>query len=210
MNPFTSKFDAWFRKKVNLSAEEMRGLKLFEGKGKCAECHPSKGGSRGTPPLFTDFTYDNLGMPKNQQNPFYVMPAKWNPEGKAFVDKGLGGFLKEAKYKASAYEPENGKFKVPTLRNVDKRPSSKFVKAYGHNGYFKTLKEIVHFYNTRDVLGICEKVSEPRPGVNCWPGPEVSPNINKEELGDLGLTEDEENAIVAFLKTLNDGYTKEK
>jgi cytochrome c peroxidase len=49
--------------------------------------------------------------------------------------------------------PENvGRFQVPTLRNVDKRPSPNFVKAYGHNGYFKTLKSIVHFYNTRDTL----------------------------------------------------------
>jgi len=210
MNPFTSKFDAWLRKKVNLSAEERRGLKLFEGKAKCSECHPSKRGPRGTLPLFTDFTYDNLGIPKNLKNPFYVMPVKWNPEGKAFVDNGLGGFLKEAGYKASVYEPEIGKFKVPTLRNVDKRAASHFVKAFGHNGYFKTLKEIVHFYNTRDVLSRCEKMSDPRPGVNCWPEPEVSSNINEEELGNLGLTEDEENAIVTFLETLNDGYTQEK
>jgi cytochrome c peroxidase len=138
------------------------------------------------------------------------MPAPWNPEGKAFVDTGLGGYLKEAGYKASIYEPEIGKFKVPTLRNVDKRPSPHFVKAFGHNGYFKTLKEIVHFYNTRDVLPRCEKTSDPRPGSNCWPEPEVSSNLNKEELGNLGLTEDEENAIVTFLKTLSDGYTMGK
>jgi cytochrome c peroxidase len=210
MNPFTSKFDAWLRKKANLSAEERRGLKLFEGKGKCAECHPSKPGPGGTPPLFTDFTYDNLGIPKNLKNPFYVMSVKWNPEGRAFVDNGLGGFLKDTGHKASVYEPEIGKFKVPTLRNVDKSPSSIFVKAFGHNGYFKTLKEIVHFYNTRDVHGICGKMSKPRPGVNCWPEPEVSSNMNKEELGNLALTEDEEDAIVAFLRTLNDGYTQKK
>lgn len=209
-NPFTSKFDYWLRKKVNLSDEEKRGLKLFEGKGKCAECHPTKRTSKGVPPVFTDFTYDNLGIPKNPKNPFYAMPASLNPAGAAFVDTGLGGYLKEAGYKASVYEPEIGKFKVPTLRNVDKRPSPNFVKAFGHNGYFKSLKEIVHFYNTRDVLPRCEKMSEPRQGVNCWPEPELSLNINREELGNLGLTEDEENAIVAFLKTLSDGYTTDK
>lgn len=209
-NPFTSKFDYWLRKRVNLSEEENRGLKLFEGKGKCAECHPSKRGPKAAPPLFADFTYDNIGIPKNPKNPFYAMPSQWNPEGAAFVDTGLGGYLKEAGYKASVYEPEIGKFKVPTLRNVDKRPSPNFVKAFGHNGYFKTLKEIVHFYNTRDVLPRCEKMSDPRPGLNCWPEPEVSSNLNKKELGNLGLTEDEENAIVAFLKTLSDGYTTHK
>jgi cytochrome c peroxidase len=84
------------------------------------------------------------------------------------------------------------------------------VKAFGHNGYFKSLKGIVHFYNTRDVLGRCAKVTDPKPGANCWPEPEVSSNLNKDEMGDLGLTEEEENAIVAFLKTLSDGYEETK
>jgi cytochrome c peroxidase len=61
--------------------------------------------------------------------------------------------MKGAGFVASVYEPELGKFKVPTLRNVDKRPNTSFVKAYGHNGYFKSLEDIVHFYNTRDVAG---------------------------------------------------------
>lgn len=205
-NPFSSKYDDWLRKKARLSDEEMQGLALFEGKGKCAGCHPSKRGPKGELPLFTDFTYDNIGVPKNPKNPFYRMPAEWNPEGAAFVDTGLGGYLKEAGYGRSVYEREMGKFKVPTLRNVDKRPAPGFVKAFGHNGYFKSLNEIVHFYNTRDVLGSCEKKDEPRPGANCWPGPEVASNLNRKELGDLRLTRKEEEAIVAFLGTLSDGY----
>lgn len=209
-NPFTSKYDDWLRKKVKLSDEEMQGLRLFEGKGKCAECHSNERGPKGELPLFTDFTYDNLGFPKNPKNPFYGMPADWNPEGTAFVDKGLGGHLKEAGYAPSQYEPEIGKFKVPTLRNVDKRPYPGFVKAFGHNGYFKSLKGIVHFYNTRDALGRCENMGEPQPGVNCWPAPEVASNLNRKELGDLGLTEREEEAIVAFLGSLSDGYATGK
>ena len=209
-NPFSSKYDSWLRNKVKLSDQEMQGLKLFEGKGKCGECHPSKRGLKGTSPLFTDFTYDNLGIPKNPKNPYYGMAAQWNPEGAAFVDTGLGGYLKEAGYKPSRYAPEMGKFKVPTLRNVDKRPSPGYAKAFGHNGYFKNLKEIVHFYNTRDVLGRCEKVSDPKAGENCWPEPEVSSNLNREELGNLGLTEKEEEAIVAFMGALSDGYSIEK
>ena len=209
-NPFTSKFDYRSKKKAAFSEEEKAGLALFEGKGKCAECHPNKPARKGKPPVFTDFTYDNLGVPKNPANPFYSMPAKWNPEGAAFVDPGLGGTLKDAGYTAKTFKTEMGKFKVPTLRNVDRRPSPGFVKAYGHNGYFKSLKEIVHFYNTRDVLERCEGKPDPRPGVNCWPAPEVSANLNREELGNLGLTDAEENAIVAFLGTLTDGYVPEK
>jgi len=89
---------------------------------------------------------------------------------------------------------------------VDKRPNDHFVKAYSHNGYFKSLEQIVHFYNTRDVLARCESINKPKPGVNCWPAPEVPENVNKTELGNLGLTRGEEAAIVAFLKTLSDGY----
>ena len=209
-NPFSSKFDYWLRKKVELSAEEKKGLKLFNGKGKCSECHLSSKRKKGDHPLFTDFTYDNLGIPKNLQNPYYTMAGQWNPDGKDYVDYGLGGFLREAGYQPRQYKQELGKFKVPTLRNVDKRPSPDLTKAYGHNGYFKSLKEVVHFYNTRDVLGKCETMKEPRPGVNCWPEPEVRTNLNKEELGNLRLTNEEEDAIVAFLRTLSDGYVPER
>ena len=72
------------------------------------------------------------------------------------------------------------------------------------------MKEIVHFYNTRDVLGRCETAGDPRPGENCWPEPEVPSNLNRDELGNLGLTEKEEEAIVAFMSTLSDGYPVEK
>ena len=84
-----------------------------------------------------------------------------------------------------------GKQKVPTLRNVDKRPSVDFTKTYMHNGVFKSLKEVVHFYNTSDD--------------GTWPAPEVPENLNTD-VGNLGLTDAEEDAIVAFLKTLSDGY----
>lgn len=144
------------------------------------------------PPLFTDFTYDNLGTPENRDNPFYKMSKEWNPAGRDFVDKGLGGFLETTrKYKKFAKE-NYGKHKVPTLRNVDLRPSDNFVKVYMHNGVFKSLKEVVHFYNTRD-----KKEAN-------WPAPEIKENINKDELGDLKLSPQEEDAIVAFMKTLSD------
>jgi cytochrome c peroxidase len=113
--------------------------------------------------LFTDYTFDNLGIPQNLENPAGVAPD--------FVDLGLGGFLKNAGYDEDVYLPEWGKYKVPTLRNVDLRSDEDFVKAYGHNGYFKTLEGIVHFYNTWDVKSEC-----PGPyteaealAADCWP-----------------------------------------
>jgi cytochrome c peroxidase len=192
VNPFSSKYDAYLKGEVPLTEQEAWGLELFEGKGMCSLCHLSEPGTNGEPPLFTDFTYDNLGVPKNPDNPFYSMPRKWNPDGFAWVDPGLGGFLKSAGYDEDIYMAEWGKHKVPSLRNVDLRPSEGFVKAYGHNGYFKSLEEIVHFYNTRDVEE--------------WPAPEVAETVNTEELGNLGLTAEEEAAVVAFMKTLSDGY----
>jgi cytochrome c peroxidase len=185
VSQFTSKYDYWLKGQARLTGQEQWGLALFSGKGKCAACHVE--------PLFTDFTYDNLGVPRNPQNPFYNEP-EWNPDGENWVDTGLGYFLQSAGYPETVWGPEWGKQKVPTLRNVDLRPARKFVKAYSHNGYFKSLQEIVHFYNTRDV-----------PGAG-WPLPEVAVNVNEVEMGNLGLNYGEELAIVAFLKTLSDGY----
>jgi cytochrome c peroxidase len=167
VNRFSSKYDWYLKNKKSypLSEQEKKGLALFNDpfKGNCAACHPSDG----VKPQFTDFSYDNLGMPKNS--------AKT-----VAADLGLGAIVNDP--------AEYGKFKVPTLRNVGVAPP------YGHNGYFKTLKEIVHFYNTRDVKN--EK----------WPAPEVPVNVNTDELGNLGLSGEEEDAIVTFLMTLTDGY----
>jgi len=194
-NAFTSKFDAWRAGKGPLSPQELRGWGLFVGKAKCGRCHIAHP-TGGVPALFTDFTYDNLGIPKNPENPWYT--SAFNPEGSDWVDLGLGGFLASRIDYAPYADANMGKHKVPTLRNVDKRPAG-LVKAYGHNGYFKSLEEIVHFYNTRDVPGAGWD------GVP-WPAPEVEENVNTAELGDLGLSAAEEAALVAFMKTLSDGY----
>ncbi|MCG6965743.1 MAG: c-type cytochrome [Chromatiaceae bacterium] len=180
VSPFSSKYDYWLRGEVELSEQELRGLRLFEAedKGNCAACHPSRPSEDGSPPMFTDFSYDNLGTPRNPENPFYSLPAELNPDGFGFVDLGLGGTLKDPS--------QNGKFRVPTLRNVAVTPP------YMHNGVFKTLFATVSFYNTRDVAG--------------WPAPEVAENVNREELGNLGLTSPEVEDLVAFLRTLTDGW----
>jgi len=187
VSAYTSKFDYYLKGKVSLTALELQGKQLFEGKGMCSACHLSEIGENGEMPLFTDYTFDNLGVPKNPENPVY----KEKPD---FIDLGLGGYLKSTGIPESVYSKEMGKHKVPTLRNVDKRPGPGFPKDYMHNGVFKSLKDVVHFYNTRDV--------------GAWPEPEVGININKDELGNLGLTDAEEDAIIAFMKTLSDGYIK--
>lgn len=203
VNSFSSKYDYYVAGKVELTDEEAWGMQLFndENKGKCFLCHVSEPGPNGVPALFTDFSYDNIGLPKNPDNPFYNMDDVYfedgspiNPDGENWIDMGLGGFLANHENPAwSAMASENmGKHKVPTLRNIDKKPGNGDLKAYGHNGYFTSLKAIVHFYNTRDVEN--------------WPMPEVAANVNTEELGNLGLTDMEEDAIVAFLRTLSDGY----
>jgi cytochrome c peroxidase len=98
----------------------------------------------------------------------------------------------------------DGRFRVATLRNVDKRLRPDFVKAYMHNGYFKSLKEVVHFYNTRDTLPRCAAGS-PGEKVSCWPPPEVAASINTN-CCDLGLSDAQEDDLVSFLGTLTDGY----
>jgi cytochrome c peroxidase len=162
----------------------------------------------GAAPLLTDFTFDNLGIPRNPENPWYGMQAEFNPGGSTWVDSGLAAFLVTTSQYAALADDNRGKHKVPSLRNVDLRPTSGFVKAYGHNGYFKTLEGIVHFYNTRDAKPACPgSYTEAQAlAADCWPAPEVAANVNTAELGNLHLTPRQEQAIVAFLRTLSDGY----
>ncbi len=179
-NQFSSKFDHYLAGRAVLTASEANGLALYEGKAACSACHTSAPmtapNGNVMPPLFTDFTYDNIGIPKST-HPLLIN----NP-----VDKGLG-----ARADVAAKDPSGaqlGKFKVMSLRNIA------VTAPYGHNGFFATLEQIVHFYNTRDVA------------LEHWPAPEVAQNMNTSELGNLGLTAGEETDLVAFLKTLTDGY----
>ena len=199
-NTFTSKYDAYLAGKAKLTGQELRGLALFEreDKGNCAACHASRPAADGTPPLFTDFTYDNLGVPKNPHNRFYGMKKQHNPDGRKFVDRGLGGFVNSP--------AEDGKFKVPTLRNIA------LTAPYMHNGYFMTLKGVVDFYNTRDTKPVCPQeflAEDEAIKKGCWPAAEVAENVNRDELGNLKLSEQEVDDIVAFMHTLTDGWRPE-
>ena len=195
--PFSSKYDAYVAGKATLTSAELQGLHLFEDptKGNCSACHISTPSADGTPALFTDFTYDNIGIPKNPNNPFYTLPAEYNPDGSAVVDIGLG--------KTTGDPDTNGQFKVGTLRDIS------LTGPYGHNGYFDTLQQIVDFYNTRDVKPQCADpltTVDQAEALGCWPAAEYPDTVNHDELGNLGLSDTEVNDIVAFLGTLEDDW----
>jgi cytochrome c peroxidase len=216
---FTSKFDAVMAGKAQLTPQEQNGYDLFRGKAQCNACH--RDGGPGEDPLFTDFTGSNIGTPANPSLPYYAEQAPdghgyvANPDGSGYVDPGIGGFLADRGLLSRPssvdarwvpLQPQfQGRFQVPTLRNVDKRPYPTFVKSYGHNGYFKSLKSIVHFYNTRDALPRCA-LNDPGEGKTCWPAPESTDNLNTKRVGRLGLSEADEDALVSFMQTLTDGF----
>jgi cytochrome c peroxidase len=217
VNAFTSKYDYVMAGKAEFSADEAAGYQLFRSKARCNECH--RDGGPGEEPLFTDFTASNLGVPSNGSIPFFEesSPDRFgytaNPSGKQYIDPGTGafllGWLAPSSMLAATAKEFRGRFKVPTLRNVDKRPRPDFVKAYMHNGYFKSLREVVHFYNTRDTLPRCQS-NDSGEKVTCWHAPEYPGTMNRKQVGKLGLSDAQENQLVAFLKTLSDGYPAER
>jgi len=226
-NAFTAKIDAHRAGLYEFTAQEQLGQALFRGKGKCSQCHAGTPGPGAAPPLFTDFTFDNLGVPKNPENPFLVTNPDWR-------DPGLAGFLQTVPALSQFAAVNLAKQKVPTLRNValgsceaaatdaaalssagqDKPGGTEkcITKAYMHNAYFKSLKQVVHFYNTRDVKPVCpgdftvEEALAFNNGEGCWPAPEVADNVNTTEMGNLGLTDAEEDALVAFMQAMSDGF----
>jgi cytochrome c peroxidase len=186
------------------------------------------------PPLFTCFGSANEGLPLNPRNAFYYQdkPDSYgftpNPYGFGYRDLGMGTFLRSG-FGSGAnpnitwrkFAPSvDGQMQVSTARNVamtprqcptTEAPGPYFQKEFFHNGYIKSLKQLVHFYNTRDTSyakqvtsGHCPEGTVER--VTCWPMPEVPSTVDMTT-GKLGLTDKEEDQIVAFLETLTDGYT---
>ena len=196
--PYSSRYDEFLRGNVQLDDRELRGLALFNSpaKGNCAACHPSARGADGSLPLFTDFSYDNLGVPRNPE-----LRANDDP---AYFDLGLcareGGDL-------AGRADLCGAFKVPTLRNVAER------RAFFHNGRFKTLKETLAFYVQRDTnpekwypVGADGSVSK----FDDLPAAHHG-NVNTSEApydrrpGDApALTDAEIDDLIVFLRTLSD------
>jgi cytochrome c peroxidase len=194
--PFSSKYDHAVAGSARFSDEEKRGLDLFldPEKGNCAACHVADPESKNlADSLFTDFTYDNLGVPRNMR-----IPANGDLR---FFDLGLCG---PDRTPPDGDETLCGAFKVPTLRNVDRRV------AFMHNGFFTSLRDVVAFYVTRD--------TDP---ARWYPGgapfddlpAAYHGNVNRTEVpydrkpGEAPRLDDGEiDAVVAFLRTLTDGY----
>lgn len=198
--PFDSKYDLFLAGRVRLDPAELRGLALFNraDKGNCAGCHPSGRGPDHSPPLFTDFTYDNLGVPRNPE-----IPANADP---GYRDMGLCG---PDRVDLADRQDLCGAFKVPTLRNAATR------KVFFHNGRFKSLRDALRFYVRRDTNpeefypldanGVAQKFNDLPP--------ELHANVNTAEVpydrnpgGAPRLTEAELDDLEAFLNTLTDGY----
>ena len=186
LNRFSAKIDVG-----GLTAEELEGRKLFSGKGKCQQCHLDKG----VRPIFTDFAFHNLGVPRNPANPVY------NYQSMAY-DKGLGGFTGRSAH--------IGKFRTPTARNVGLGDN----RTYMHNGVLTSLAQVVDFYNTRDAVRTCTAAEIAAltpaqygtlPGAaGCWPPPEYPFGMDTRQMGKLGLTLREVNAIAAYLQAMTD------
>ena len=199
--PFDSKYDRFLAGRLRLAPAELRGLALFNraDKGNCNGCHPSGRGPDGALPMFTDFTYDNLGVPRNAG-----IPANADS---AYIDMGLCG--PERTDLANRLDL-CGAFKVPTLRNVATR------KVFFHNGQFKTLRDALRFYVRRDTnpdefYPLDAQVVPQK--FNDLPL-ELQGNVNASEVpydrhpGEAPrLTEAELADLEAFLGTLTDGYT---
>lgn len=197
-NSFTSKYDAVLRGEAQLTPQEERGRALFDNpkKGNCAACHPSAKNADGSHPLFTDFTYDNLGIPRN--------PEILANADRSYFDLGLCNRPELAGRKELC-----GAFKVPSLRNVAQR------RVFFHNGRFKSLKEAVVFYVQRDTnpgKWYSRKADGTVDKFDDLPAA-YKGNVNTKEVpygrkpGDApALTDAEIDDVIAFLKTLDDGW----
>ena len=255
VNQFSSKYDASkygvpARNLYRLTRSEENGRQLFFGAAQCSACHSSATldpvlkltDGRDT---FTMYCYANIGVPANPQNPFYAEtnsvknPNGYNPFGEDFIDFGLGMNPNQAPDGTYFYTDTpgdvaafRGLFKAPSVRNVDKRPYPGFVKSFMHNGVFKSLEEVVHFYNKRNIavdargneIAFDLRVGPPSGYTPLFEPPEVLDNVqnvaglspdeagddvaNNGQVGNLGLTPQEETDLVNFLKTLTDGYTR--
>jgi cytochrome c peroxidase len=200
--PFTSKFDYFTAGKVSFNDQELRGLALFVrgDKGNCAACHPSTKPANAPGALFTDFTFDSLGVPRNN-----TIAANADA---AYFDMGLCG---PSRTDLANRSDLCGKFKVPSLRNVALR------KRFFHNGQFDSLEQALRFYVQRDTNPERWYPLDPQSGapVAYDDLPEADRrNVNVSEVpynkktGEQPyLDESEIQDLAAFLRTLTDGFT---
>jgi cytochrome c peroxidase len=199
-HPYSSKYDYWLEGKAQLSPTELHGLQLFDDKDKanCAGCHLDKPGKDGAPPLFTDFQYEGLGVPRN-------LELTVNRD-RHHYDLGLCGPLRSD---IAAQTQYCGMFRTPSLRNSATR------KVFFHNGIYHDLDRVMAFYDFRDVQPekIYPKGPDGKP-LKFDDVPEaylanmdvVDPPFDRKPGQAPAMTEQDMRDIVAFLGTLTDGY----
>jgi cytochrome c peroxidase len=203
-HPYTSKYDYWLEGRARLSESETRGYRLFndQAKANCAGCHSSQPSRDGFPPLFTDTQYEALAAPRNL--------ALADTRDPGYFDLGVcGPFRKDLADQTQFC----GMFKTPTLRNTAVRHT------FFHNGAFQTLQQVMDFYNFRDTnpekvypLGADGKADK----YNDIPAKYhanvdvTDPPFNRHPGETPVMTEQDEADIIAFLKTLTDGYKPEE
>ena len=258
-----SKFGTPPQTLYTLSASEERGRILYGvggnpnnnpnyGNAQCFQCHSSQTllevqAETDGKETFTMFCFANIGVPKNPNNPYYentdatANPFGFNPLGTNYIDYGLGANPNPAPDGTVFYNKTpgdihqfRGLFKAPSVRNSDKRPSPDFVRAYMHNGVFKSLQEVVHFYNKRNIavnaagqeVAFDLRKGPPAGYTPLLPPPEVLHNAQNAagltpaqaaagsgtvatngQVGNLQLTASQEADVVNFLKILTDGFT---
>ena len=178
LQPFTSKYDYYEFNLIELSEQELRGIEIFNDKGMCTDCHS---GLFHSYELFSSYRHHNILIPANPELEFYRNPKELNPLGSKFIDIGLAA---NPQFKGEAKKSVRGLFRTPTMRNVAMTPP------YMHNGVFKTLEEVVDYYNDINSMG----------------APELEENPSVLLSSPLNLTTADKAALVAFLKTLTDGY----
>jgi cytochrome c peroxidase len=195
MNPSTSKYDAYVRGEATLTEEERQGLEIFKDRkrGACAGCHRmAETSSSPAENMFTDYGYDAIAVPRNRELPANRDPASFD----------LGLCARQSRETPSAEERFCSAFRTPSLRNVA------VIERFGHNGVFKSLREVVEFYARRAVAPeriypTGEKFDDVparyRGNVNIR-----APIYNRDVGGTPPLTEAEIDAVVAFLGTLTD------
>jgi cytochrome c peroxidase len=202
-HPYTSKYDYWLEGRARMSEAEMRGLRLFNDpeKANCAGCHSSQPSREGLPPRFTDTQYEALGAPRNL--------ALADTRDPGYFDLGVCGPIRKDLADQTQF---CGMFKTPSLRNTAVR------RVFLHNGVFHTLQEVMDFYNFRDTnpervypVGADGKVQKYNDiPVQYQANVDVSDPPFNRHLGDVpAMTAQDEADIIAFLKTLNDGYKPE-
>jgi cytochrome c peroxidase len=208
LQQFSSKYDLYIQGKVQLTANETRGMNLFidPARGNCASCHTMNPNSKNVADnLFADFSYHALGIPRNK-----AIPANVNP---SFYDLGLCGPKRQVPAlpanapAAASVQHFCGAFRTVSLRNVALR------NAFMHNGFFKDLQTVIDFYSTRN--------SDPQR----WYGTTGIPNdlpvaylpniirdqipFNRPKSAGPIFNPGEISDLLAFLSTLSDDYANQ-